>query len=373
MDPAVAELNAITLKEVFPRKITDNFFLATPFLAYMRDHCLVPFSGGLFMSSPVRYASMIGGFYAPGSNFNLTKRQTITALEFDARYAYVSIPEYLEDVSVINKGDLAVAQVLDADMANGVDTLNGILAVALARCGQNVGGVDRTLAPNGWSEILNNGVDPSWDGNIYTTYGGLTRNGAVGSTINSVPQWMGDAAGNPGVPAYTTLETGYQDACRGNKEPNLFVANKGVIAQVKSQMVVQQRFQQERDPVWGVTGFRFNNAMCLKDDYFPSARYGISDSVLGNSTTGTIAIGASPSTQSGLPANTTVTVGGVACFFNTFDFLFRISDSEQYGGGFSGFVPTQLNTRVVGQLKIMANLQNISPWSSKQFYGIVES
>ena len=369
MDPTIAELNSITLQEIYPRQIQDNFFLATPLLAYFRDHCLVPFTGGLFMQSPIRYAPMIGGFYAPGSNFNLTKRQTLTALQFNAKYCYVSIPEYLEEINVINKGELAVAQVLDADMQNGVDTLNAIVAVALAQSGQG----SRILAINGWAEALNNGVDPSWDGTIYTTYGGLTRNGAIGSAINSVPQWCGDAAGNTGIPSYPLLETGYQDACRGNKEPNLGVGNKGVIAQIKSQMVVQQRFQQERDPVWGVTGFRFNNAMVLKDDYFPSARYGDTDPVLGSWATGTIAVGASPSTQSGLPANTTVTVGGVFAFFNTFDFLFRISDSEQYGGGFSGFVPTQLNSRVVGQLKMMCNMQNLSPWSSKQFYGLTEA
>ena len=369
MDPSIAELNDVTLQEIFPRQITDNFFLATPFLAYMRDHCLVPFTGGLFMQSPIRYAPMIGGFYAPGSNFNLTKRQTLTALQFNARYVYVSIPEYLEEISVINKGDLAVAQVLDADMQNGVDTLNAIVAVAMAQSGQGT----RSLAINGWAEALNNGVDPSWDGNIYSTYGGLTRNGAIGSAINSVPQWCGDASGNPGIPSYPLLELGYQDACRGNKEPNLGVGNKGVIAQIKSQMVVQQRFQQERDPVWGVTGFRLNNAMVLKDDYFPSSRYGGSDPVLGSWATGTVAIGGSPSAQSGYPANTTCTIGGVFCLFNTFDFLFRISDSEQYGGGFSGFVPSQLNTRVVGQLKMMCNMQNLSPWSSKQFVGIQES
>jgi hypothetical protein len=372
MDPTISELNAITLQEVFPQKVIDNFFLATPLLAYFRDHCLVPFTGGLFMQSPVRYASMLGGFFAPGSNYNLAKRQTMTAMQFNARYAYVSIPEYMEEISVINKGGNAVASLLDADMANGVDTLNGILAVALARDGQTVG---RTLSINGWSEALNNGVDPSWDGNIYTTYGSLTRNGAVGATLNSVPQWCGDNAGNPGVPSYALLERGYQDACRGNKEPNLFVSNKGVHAQIKSQMVVQQRFQQERDPVWGVTGFRFNNAMVLKDDYFPSAASsdGSSDPVLGNWTTGTVAIGASPTAKSGYPANTTCTIGGVGVFFNTFDFLFRISDSADYGGGFSGFVPTQLNSRVVGQLKIMANMQNLSPWSSKQFVGMVEA
>ena len=370
MDPTIAELNSITLQEIFPEKVVDNFFLATPRLAYFRDHCLVPFTGGLFMQSPMRYAPMIGGFYAPGSNFNLSKRQTMTAMTWDPKYVYVSIPEYLEEISVINKGPLAVAQVLDADMQNGVDTLNGIVAVNSTQSGQGA----RILAINGDTEILNDGITPSWDGVVYANYGNIVRNGAVGSAINSVPQWCGDAAGNPGIPSYPLLELGYQDACRGNKEPNIGVGNKGVIAQVKSQMVVQQRFQQDRDPVWGVTGFRFNNAMILKDDYFPSARFGTNDPVLGSSTTGTFVVPAGASAQSGLPtAGTTVTVGGVFCFYNTFDFLFRISDSEQYGGGFSGFVPTQLNTRVVGQLKMMCQMQNLSPWSSKQFYGIIES
>jgi hypothetical protein len=152
MDPTIPELNAITLQEVFPRVVTDNFFLATPRLAYFRDHCLVPFSGGLFMQSPVRFASMLGGFTAPGANYNLAKRVTMTALQWNARYMYVGIPEYEEDLSVINKGPNAVVDLLTADMQNGVSTLNGIVAVGLARCGQNVGGVDRSLAINGDSE-----------------------------------------------------------------------------------------------------------------------------------------------------------------------------------------------------------------------------
>ena len=100
MDPNVAELNSVTKFEIYPKTIEDNFFLATPLLAYWRDHCLVPFTGGTYMQSPIRYASMIGGFYAPGSSFNITKRQTITELQFDTRYCYVSIPEYKEQIQV---------------------------------------------------------------------------------------------------------------------------------------------------------------------------------------------------------------------------------------------------------------------------------
>lgn len=366
MDPNIAELNSVTLFEIYPRVITDNFFLATPLLAYFRDHCLVPFSGGTWMQSPIRYAPMIGGFYAPGANFNITKRQTITAMQFDTRYCYVSIPEYKEEIQVENKGELAVASLLEADMQNGVDTINAIVAIAGNQSGQGA----RSLAVNGWTEAINNGVDQSYDGTIYPTYGQQTRNGAIGSALNSTPLWCGTQAGAVGTITYSQLEEGYQDASIGKKEPNLGVGNKAVIAYIKEKMVVQQRFQQERDPVWGVTGFRLNNAMILKDDYFPSLRYGQNDPILGNWLTGTFTSPAAPTAASNLPASTLCTVGEVFAFFNTFDWLFRVTDSEEFGFGFSGFVPAQDNTRVVGQIKAMVNMQCLSPRTQKQFYGI---
>jgi len=374
MDPAVAELNSVTQFELYPRTIEDNFFLATPLLAYWRDHCLVPFQGGTYMQSPMRYASMLGGFYAPGSSFNITKRQTITAMQFDTRYCYVSIPEYKEEIQVENKGPEAVASLLDADMQNGVDTINAIVAVASNQNGQDLsgsGGADRSLAINGWPEALNDGLNPSYDGNVYTSYGQQARNGAIGSSLNSTPQWCGTSTGAAGVISYSVLEEGYQDASIGKKEPNLGVGNKAVIAYIKEKLVVQQRFQQERDPVWGVMGFRLNNAMILKDDYFPSLKYGRNDPVLGNWLTSTFdTTGMTLSAASGLPANTVCTVGEVFCFFNTFDWLFRVTDNEEFGFGFSGFVPAQDNTRVVGQIKAMCNMQNLSPRTQKQFYGI---
>ncbi|MGH9424320.1 MAG: hypothetical protein ACRD3J_30385, partial [Thermoanaerobaculia bacterium] len=289
------------------------------------------------------------------------------------RYLYVSIPEYKEEIMVENKGEHAVVSLLEADMENGVDTANGITAVALAQSGQGA----RSLAINGWAEVINDGITPSWDGSVYTTYGQQARNGAVGSTLNSVPVFCGTSLGAAGVIQYSTLEEGYQDATIGRKEPNLGVGNKAVIAYVKEKLVVQQRFAQERDPVWGVMGFRFNSAMILKDDYFPSLKYGQNDPILGSWLTstfvspGTTANGGTANANSNLPVSTTVvTVGEVFAFFNTFDFLFRVTDSKEFGYGFSGFVPEQGSTKVVGQIKAMVNLECVSPRTQKQFYGI---
>lgn len=370
-DPNLDELNSVTLKEIFPRAITDNFFLATPLLAYWRDHCLVPFTGGAFMSSPIRYAPLIGGFYAPGSSFNLTKRQTITSLQFNPKYAYVSIPEYKEEIQVENKGPNAIASLLEADMQNGVDTINVIVAVASNQNGQNIAATgDRTLSINGWVEALNDGVTNSYDGNVYTTYGEQTRNGALGNTLNSIPFWCGTQTGATAPISYAVLEEGYQDASIGKKEPNLGVGNKAVYAYIKEKIQVQQRFQQERDPVWGVMGFRFNNAVILKDDYFPSLRYGVNDPILGNYLTSSFTSASTVAAASNMPASTACTVGEVFCFFNTYDYLFRVTDNEEFGFGFSGFVPAQDNTRVVGQIKAMVNMQCLSPRTSKQFFGI---
>lgn len=372
-DPTVDELNALTYYEVYPKTIEDEFFLAAPLLAYFRDHCLVPFTGGSFMQAIFRYAPLIGGFYAPGGSFNITKRTTIAALQFDTKYVYVSIPEYKEEIQVENKGEYAVASLLEADMQNGVDTINAIVAVALAQNGQTAA---RALAINGWVEAINDGITPGWDGNIYTSYGNQARNGAVGSALNSVPVFLGNADGTAGIINYSAIEEGYQDASIGKKEPNLATGNKAAAAFIKEKLVVQQRFQQEKDPVWGVTGFRINNAMFLKDDYFPSAKYGKNDPVLGNWLTGTFVSpgrtdnGGTADATSNLPVNgTTVTVGEVFALFNTFDFLFRVTDNDEYGFGFSGFVPAQDNTRVVAQIKAMCNMECLSPRTQKQFYG----
>ena len=50
---------------------------------------------------------MIGNAYARGDNFNITKRQTLAGAVFDPKFYEVSIPEYLEDLEVLNKGPLA--------------------------------------------------------------------------------------------------------------------------------------------------------------------------------------------------------------------------------------------------------------------------
>jgi len=365
-DPVLDALNITTLKEVYPVVINDQFFKGTPLQAYVKDHCMVPFGGGAFMQNTHLFAPMIGGAYAIGQTWNTTKRETLTATLFDPKYYEVAVPEYKEILQVLNKGPLALLSLLQTDLANAMNTLSAISAVDAALNGQT-----RPLNMNGWPEALNDGITPSWDGNIYTEYGTQVRNGVIGSALNSVPLWMGNPDGSVGPANYAQMEESYQTCSIGNIEPDLGVCNKLAYALFKERMQVQQRFAQERDPLWGATGLRFNNAIILKDDYFPSLRYGKNDPDLGNYLTGSFAVPAGVDPTSNLPAEgVTVTVGEVFCWFNTKQILFRLTDDAEYGYGFSGFLPNNDNSKIVGYIKAAQNYQYLGPRYMLQAYGL---
>lgn len=316
---------------------------------------------------------MIGGSYARGDNFNITKRQTLAGAVFDPKLYEVSVPEYLEDLEVLNKGPLAVFSLIDTDLANAMHTISAIVAIAMARHGQNSGGGvvgNRPKEINGWVEAMNDGVTNSWDGSTFSTYGTATRNGVVGSALNSVPYWVGTQGGATAPVTYQVLEETYQDASIGREEPNLGVSNKAVYAYIKERIQPQQRFAQERDPYFGVSGMKMNSAMIMKDDYFPSTKYGKNDPDLGNYLAGTFTSSGAPASGSNMPATTSLTVGEVFNWYNTKKWLLRISNSSLFGFGFTGFKPAQDNTRVVGQILAALNLECLAPRLQKTLFGI---
>ena len=372
-DPILDEINLTTLAEIYPHTIEDNFFLDTPFLAYLRAHALTDFTGGANTRFTFLYAPMIGGAYARGDNFNINKRQTLAGAQFDPKLYEVSIPEYLEDLEVLNKGPLAVFSLIDTDLANAMHTISAIVAIAMARHGQVSGsGVvgNRPKEINGWAEALNDGVTNSWEGSYFTTYGTATRNSVIGSALNSVPYWNGTQAGAGAPITYQTLEETYQTASIGREEPDLGVSNKAVYAYIKERIQPQQRFAQERDPYFGVSGMKMNSAMIMKDDYFPSLRYGKNDPDLGNYLTSTFTSHSSVGSGSNMPTSQTLTVSEVFNWFNTKKWLLRISNSSLFGFGFTGFKPAQDNTRVVGQILAALNLECVAPRLNMQIFGI---
>lgn len=372
-DPILDELNLTTLKEIYPRVVEDLFFLDTPFEAYLRANCLVPFDGGAFMQNTFLYNPLLGGSYQMGDNWNITKIQTLAGTVFDPKFYQVSIPEYKEQIQVLNKGPLAVFSLIDLDLRNAMNTISAIIAVALAQHGQASGvGItgNRPKDINGWIEAINDGVTPGWEGSIFPNYGTAPRNAVIGSALNGNVYWAGNQAGGTGPITYQVLEETYQTCSIGRQEPNLGVGNKAVYAFIKERIQPQQRFGQERDPFFGVSGMRMNNAMILKDDYFPSLKYGKNDPFIGNWLTSTFSSPNPTGTGTNMPAGVTCTVGEVFTWFNTSKWLFRVANDPEFGFGFSGFVPAQDNSRVVGQVKASCNLQCLGPKYNLQILGI---
>lgn len=374
-DPLLDEINETTLPEINDACIEDEFFLASVFQAHMRAKALVPFRGGAFTRNLQLYAPLNGGAYAKGiGGFNLTKPQTLSSTVFDPRYYCVMIIEYLEDISVLNTGDLAVFSLLETDMANAYQTISTIIALDLQQNGVNGA---RAININGWVEAINDGFMPSWDGNIYTTYGTATRNGNVGKALNGNVYWGGNANGTAGTITYPTFNAMYNLAKRGTDEPDLIVGNKPIVSFVENRIQPQQRFGQDgasvRDPYFGATGFRFKNAMVMMDDYFPSALASYansSNSGLGNNLTGTIAYTPPTTVTGNFPTTAqTLTVGEVMCMFNTSRWKFRVSNDSEFGFNPTDFIRAPDSTRVASQLKAAVNLECTAPWSNVQGYG----
>jgi hypothetical protein len=370
-DPLLDPINETTLPEVNQDAIEDEFFLSSVFQAHLRSKCLVPFEGGAFMRNLQLYAPLIGGAYEKGiGGFNLTKPLTISSNVFDPRYYVVMIIEYLEDISVLNTGDLAVFSLLETDMANAYLTMSTIMALDLQQNGQVA---PRTINMNGWVEFLNNGVDFSYDGNAYTSYGTANRNGAIGAALNGNVYWGGQANGNAGTIQYAQINAQYILAKRGADEPDLYTMNKPLNNFVENRIQQQQRFGQEgasvRDPFFGAMGFRFKNLIVMVDDYFPSSftAFGKTNNPGGSNLTGTFV---SPATTlSNFPLSKTLTVGEVGCMFNLSRIAFRLSASSEFGFMPTDFIRAPDNTRVASQLKAAVNVEDVAPWTGVQGYG----
>lgn len=376
-DPILDEINISTLPEINDAAIEDNFFLGSVLQAHLRAKCLVPFTGGAFTRNAFLYNPLNGGAYPKGlGGFPMTKPQTLGATVFDPRYYCVMIVEYLEDLDVLNTGDLAVFSLLETDVANAFQTISAIMALDLQQNGQLTTRANTNI--NGWVEAYNDGICNSWDGNIYTSYGTAARNGNVRKALNGNVFWCGDSNGNAGAITYPLLNAAYNLCRRGKEEPDLIVGNKPAISFVENRMQPQQRFGQEgssvRDPYFGATGFRFKNAIVMQDDYMPSAKgFPYSDATnggMGNNLTSTFTSPSSATNPNNFPNNKTCTVGEVMLILNTSRIKFRVSNSKEFGFNPTDFIRVPDNTRVASQLKAAVNMEVTAPWTGCQMIGI---
>jgi hypothetical protein len=363
-------VNIVTRREIYPDLIDDFWFTESALFARMRDK-IVPFSGGTFTSSVFRFRPLIATHYKMGATHNITKVQTLADSAFDMKFAQSSIPEFKEELEVYAKGENAVFSLLDEDLENGLASVTDAISFALWGEGQT----DDSM-PNGLAEMIGDGVLPNWNGYVATSYGGVTRNGDVGAAINGNIVWGGTATGKVGDINFPLMNYTYQLCSKGAEEPDLIIANRLGHTYMWNKMEPQYRYVESvQDPYWGGSGFRFRNAYVMVDEHAPSSA-GLSDANnygLGNYLTGTINPNPVTTTKNFFPVvgnAATLDVGEVIFFLNTNRMVMRISDSAEYGFGFSGFMGTPDSEKVVGRIKVAYNFEGLGSRYQGVLFGI---
>jgi len=371
-DPNFDQISSSTLADLKDDVVFDNFFVDTTTLRKMRlSGALDEYTGGTVMQTPFMYDRVNGGAVAPGSDVQVTQKQILAATAFVPKEYVEQIPLNLWQTNVINAGPAGKVKIVDMYMTNAVQAANTDLGIDLFRHGQNITGSNRQIFINGASEAMNDGVTNSWDGNVFTTYGGQTRNGAVTNTLNSVPIWLGNQAGGTGPITYKPLVELYLNCVQ---EPDLGVCNKALYAYLLERSEPKQRYAEEQDIQMGQSGIRVMSALIMVDKLAPSTKYGtLLPSGLSQTTAikpSTFTSATSPSSISNLPGATTITPGETFFWWRTKGWKVRPATDPEYNFNFTPPIRSQNNPDlVVLFFKLGINLYTTSPRDNGHAYG----
>jgi hypothetical protein len=336
----VNEVNVFTKTNIVPG-VTDGVFKNDPLLAYLKVNGIRRIQGGAYGGAMIQenflYKPMTGRAYAPGDNFDITKRRTLEGGTFDLKHHEVNVTEFLELIEIYNRGPEAVFSLVEADLTNAALTMSAMLAIELYNGGQST----RVLNMNGLAEaISDDGVTASWDTTSYTTYGNVTRSTvtpALKSLVHNVA----------GPVTYKILEEDYNKQVLGGIEPNLGITTNLGMSYIKQKFHPQYRVTVQ-DPKIGFTGIQFNKATILQSQYCPGT-LGVNDADLGNY----------------------LTSAGETFWWLVTDYIrMWVSASDMFGFGFSGFKWANDSTIVAGQYFASCNITVQSPRVMSQLYAI---
>lgn len=376
-DPLYDQISAGTMADLKEDVVYDNFFVDPGIQRKMRaSGVLEPYLGGTVMQEPFQFNRVQGGAHQPGADINIIQQQILAAAAFAPKEYVETIPLNLWQTNVINNGPAGRIKIADLYMTNAVQALNTDLGIDFYRHGQASSGSNvtdnRQFFINGASEALNDGVTNSWDGNIFTTYGGQTRNGAIGNVLNSIPYWCGNQTGGTGQISYKVVLEGYLDCV---EPPDCGSTNKAAWAYLAERQEPKQRFTTETDMQIGVAGLKILDAYIYVDKLCPSSKYG---EILPSGLSQTTAIepssftsGSSPNSISNLPASETITVGEVLFLFRLKGWKVRPVTDPEYNFAFTPPIRNPNNPDLVVMfLKAGVNFYTPTPRNNKQFYGI---
>jgi hypothetical protein len=312
------------------------------------------YDGGRFIGENFYYGGMIGGSYAQGKEFDITEPQVEQQMQFNVKFFEVNVTLSKEDIQVINKGPNAAFKLIESRMTNAYMTIGAHMAIGVYLNGQSAG---YTPNWNGLPEALNDNSTASWDGSTYATYGTITRGGAVGSALNSIPTNVA------GTIELNTLEETYASASYGTIEPNIGVTTALGYSYIKEKFQTQQRFNDTQEPKINFNGLHFNSAVLMKSRYCPGTYISASGdpnavTYMKQMSNGALLV------YPTVAAETLWWLNAKKPYAN-----FYVSDDPEYGFGFTGFKPGQGNTKVAGQV-LFAGAVTFAPRYHKQLYGI---
>jgi len=375
-DPSFDQISATTLADLKDDVLVDNFFVETPWMRKMRAlGALEDFAGGTFMQDPFMYDRVNGGAIAPGSDVTVLQKQIIAATAFVPKEYVEQVPLNLWQTNVIQGSGPAVkVKLIDAYMQNAVQALNTDVAIDFYRHGQNISGSNRQIFINGLSEALNDGVNPSWDGNVFTTYGGQTRNGAVGNVLNSVPTWVGDSSGGTGQISYKVVFEAYQNCVQ---PPDIGLCNKALFSYLAERQEPKQRFEMVQDLSVGVSGLKVLDGTIFVDKLAPSTKYGtILPANLSQTTSikptafTTPTLSTTQAAISNYPSATSVNPGEPFFWLRVKGWKLRPSSDPEYNFNFTPPIRSQNNPDLVVMfLKAGLNLYTVQPRDNWQLVG----
>jgi hypothetical protein len=275
-------------------------------------------------------------------------------MQFNVKFFEVNVTLSKEDIQVINKGPNAAFKLIESRMTNAYMTIGAHMAIGLYLNGQAAG---YTPNWNGLPEALNDNSTASFDGSTYATYGTITRGGATGSALNSIPVNVG------GTIELNSLEETYAAACYGTIEPNIGVTTALGYSYIKEKFQTQQRFNDTQEPKINFNGLHFNSAVLMKSRYAPGTYISAAGDPIAVTYMKQMSGGALIVYPT-VAAETLWWINAKKPYAN-----FYVSDDPEYGFGFTGFKPGQGNTKVAGQV-LFAGAVTFAPRYHKQLYGI---
>lgn len=394
--PLFDQISVSTLPAYQKALVSRTLFTATAILRVLRSNKTIyrPWQGGSYYLAPFENQPLPAGPYSPGTDtFTLEERQTFDGMVFNPRTYNAQIVINRAITDLYNQaGPYQIVDVLKERYGNGSNSLDSQVAADVYLHGQatsaTVTSGNRIKAVNGLAEALNDGFTPAWTGDVFTLYGGQTRNNASnGTVLNSVPFWGGNSDGTS-APITLQVLNGMYHSCKQGKgegkmiggKPDMGFASDFLYGRIGGLLLPMQRADVGvKEAKLGFEGIKFYGSTILADSYSPGLQNGrfINDqSVLPRITTGSItnpvsvdsntALSNFPSRSGGV---TSLTVGEVFTFWRTDSWRFSYPKSGIYSFKNSGLINAIDGDMAADVIRAAMVLHTFVPSSNIQAFG----